>query len=187
MSNKEKLLSQTPQTTQHRNITSQSRNPHYATSPSGLRRAVQCSSLSLIISDLTVATKKCLMGLEVFRNKKRKRGKNRKVGDKIKCHVPYLIFSCSLRLYSYHLSSRLSVCLSFSPSFCLSWGQPVDGKLISTSSSPCGRTFCTHLLCLCVCAAMFRWPEEENFQSGGLCPLVQQTLLPSGYRNLHGG
>lgn len=44
-------------------------------------------------------------------------------------------------------------------------------------------------LCLHVCgssAALLQWPEEENHQSGGLCQVVQQTVLPGGYWDMHG-
>lgn len=112
----------------------------------------------------------------------------KKVGDKIISYQKFLPLLHLLLSPSLFSSFQLpSVCLSFSSSFCLSRGQPVDGKLISVSRNPCGCTFYTHLLCVCVCAAMFWGPEEENFESGGLCPLVQQTLLPSCYRDLHGG
>lgn len=147
MSNKRKLLGQTPETTQHRNITSQSRNTHYATSPSGLSKAIPCRSLSLIVSDLTVGTKKHLMVLSKFK---------KKVGDKIISYQKFLPLLHLLLSPSLFSSFQLpSVCLSFSSSFCLSRGQPVDGKLISVSRNPCGCTFYTHLLCVCVCAAMF--------------------------------
>lgn len=35
-------------------------------------------------------------------------------------------------------------------------------------------------------AAMLQWPEEENLQPGGICQVVQQTVLPGGHGDLHG-
>jgi len=47
----------------------------------------------------------------------------------------------------------------------------------------------TSVLCVHVCVsstAMLQWPEKENHQPGGLCQVVQQTVLLGSYWDLHG-